>query len=199
MDELYWAGPEDSQRAYSVSSHGFPAAGGQEGGGVITFADVTDLISALAAKDDFVATVSHELKNPLASVLGYLDLMAATPEIPEKAQSLVGSMGRGAQRMLRVVDDLLLFSRVGDPEQAAAQERVNVNDLVAEELELMAVAAANKSITIDTDLPESPVFVLGDADNFGRVIGNLLSNAVKYTPEGGTATISCRRAMLRKR
>jgi signal transduction histidine kinase len=163
-----------------------------------TYARERELVSELRELDTYksrlIATVSHELKNPLASVLGYLDLMAATPEIPEKAQSLVGSMGRGAQRMLRVVDDLLLFSRVGDPEQAAAQERVNVNDLVAEELELMAVAAANKSITIDTDLPESPVFVLGDADNFGRVIGNLLSNAVKYTPEGGTATISCRRA-----
>jgi signal transduction histidine kinase len=162
-----------------------------------TYARERELVSELRELDTYksrlIATVSHELKNPLASVLGYLDLMAATPEIPEKGQSLVSSMGRGAQRMLRVVEDLLLFSRVGDPEQAPGHERVSVDDLVEEELELLAVAADAKDITIETDLPESPVYVVGDADNLGRVIGNLLSNAVKYTPDGGRAKITCRR------
>jgi signal transduction histidine kinase len=163
-----------------------------------TYARERELVSELRELDTYksrlIATVSHELKNPLASVLGYLDLMAATPEIPEKGQSLVSSMGRGAQRMLRVVEDLLLFSRVGDPEQLPGHERVSVDVLVEEELELLSVAADAKSITIETDLPESPVYVVGHADHLGRAIGNLLSNAVKYTPHGGRAKITCRRA-----
>lgn len=162
-----------------------------------TFARERELVSELreldAYKSRLIATVSHELKNPLTSVLGYLDLMTLTPEIPEAGQRLVTSMGRGAQRMLRVVEDLLLFSRVGDPDQAPVEDRVDVNELVAEELELLGVAAPNKSITIETDLPDTPVYLLGDADQLGRAIGNLLSNAVKYTPEGGCARITCRR------
>ena len=154
---------------------------------------VTELRALDAYKSRLISTVSHELKNPLASVLGYLELMGATPEIPEKGQSLVASMGRAAQRMLRVVEDLLLFSRVGDPEQPPAEDRVGVGELIAEELELLAVAAESKSITVETDLPESPVFVTGDADDLGRVIGNLLSNAVKYTPDGGRVRLVCRR------
>ena len=162
-----------------------------------TYARERELVSELRELDTYksrlIATVSHELKNPLASVLGYLELMAASPEIPETGQSIVTSMGRASQRMLRVVEDLLTFSRVGDPEQAPLQERVGVDELVAEELELLAVAAANKCLTVETDLPESPVYVLGDADDLGRVIGNLLSNAVKYTGEGGRVRLVCRR------
>lgn len=162
-----------------------------------TYARERELVSELreldAYKSRLIATVSHELKNPLASVLGYLELMSTTQEIPEQGQSLVSSMGRASQRMLRVVDDLLLFSRVGDPEQAPLQERVGVDQLVAEELELLAVTAANQCITVETDLPESPVYVLGDADDLGRVISNLVSNAVKYTPAGGQVRLVCRR------
>jgi signal transduction histidine kinase len=162
-----------------------------------TYARERELVTELRELDTYksrlIATVSHELKNPLASVLGYLELMAATPEISENAQQIVTSMGRASQRMLRVVEDLLTFSRVGDPEQAPLQERVGVDELVAEELELLAVAAANKCITVETDLPEAPVFVVGDADDLGRVIGNLLSNAVKYTAEGGRVRLVCRR------
>jgi signal transduction histidine kinase len=162
-----------------------------------TYARERELVSELRALDTYksrlISTVSHELKNPLASVLGFLEIMASTPDVGEKGQSLVTSMGRASQRMLRVVEDLLLFSRVGDPEQAPANERVGVDELVTEELELLAVTADSKSITLETDLPESPVYVLGDADNLGRVIGNLLSNAVKYTAEGGRVRLVCRR------
>ena len=77
--ELYWAGEETEQRAYSVSGRAIRSMDGTDTRGVVTFADVTALITALAAKDNFVATVSHELRTPLTSILGYLELVLDEP------------------------------------------------------------------------------------------------------------------------
>lgn len=116
-DELYWAGPADRQRAYSVSSQGFRSPGGQEeGGAVITFVDVTTLIGALAAKDDFVAGVSHELRTPLTSILGYLELVLDEPG-HEEIQNELLVVRRNAENLLDLVNDLI----------AVASERVELS------------------------------------------------------------------------
>ncbi len=182
-DELYWAGPADRQRAYSVSSQSFPPAGGQEGGAVITFVDVTSLISALAAKDNFVATVSHELRTPLTSILGYLELVLDEPGHEEIQEELL-VVRRNAEHLLNLVNDLI----------AVASERV---DLSLEETDLAHLLA----VEVDAALPKAasnglqlvleakqPLHGRMDPNRISQVIQNLLSNAIKYSPDGGLIT-----------
>ncbi|MFF2346797.1 sensor histidine kinase [Pseudarthrobacter sp. NPDC058119] len=186
-DELYWAGPPDRQHAYSVSSHGFPSAGGQEAGAVITFVDVTSLVSALAAKDDFVATVSHELRTPLTSILGYLELVLDEPDHEDIREELQ-VVRRNAEHLLNLVNDLI----------AVASERV---DLALEETDLARLLA----LEVDAALPkaagnglqlvleaEEPLPARVDPERISQVFRNLLSNAIKYSPNGGVITARAR-------
>lgn len=183
-DELYWAGPEEGQRAYSVSSHGFPATRDQAGGAVITFVDVTTLIRALAAKDDFVATVSHELRTPLTSILGYLELVLDEPGHEDIREELL-VVHRNAGHLLALVNDLI----------AVASERVELSlepadlaQLATDAVTATGATAAGKGCGIVLDL-ERPLPARLDAERIRQVLRNLLSNAVKYSPGGGRITV----------
>lgn len=191
-DELYWAGPADRQRAYSVSSQSFPPAGGQEGGAVITFVDVTSLISALAAKDNFVATVSHELRTPLTSILGYLELVLDEPGHEEIQEELL-VVRRNAEHLLNLVNDLI----------AVASERVDLSleetdlaRLLAVEVDAALPKAAGNGLQLVLDA-EQPLPAKLDPKRISQVIRNLLSNAIKYSPDGGLITVTARRSGAR--
>ncbi|RAX18565.1 sensor histidine kinase [Pseudarthrobacter sp. AG30] len=188
MDELYWAGPADGQRAYSVSSHGFPAAGGQEAGGVITFADVTDLISALAAKDDFVATVSHELRTPLTSILGYLELVLDEPGHDDiRAELLV--VRRNADHLMGLVNDLIA---VASERVELSLEETDLAQLVSRAVDAALPRAAGNGLQVKLEV-EQPLPVRADPARISQVLHNLLSNAVKYSPDGGLITATAAR------
>ncbi|WJH24777.1 sensor histidine kinase [Pseudarthrobacter defluvii] len=183
-DELYWAGPAGRQRAYSVSSQSFPPAGGQEGGAVITFVDVTSLISALAAKDNFVATVSHELRTPLTSILGYLELVLDEPGHEEIQEELL-VVRRNAEHLLSLVNDLI----------AVASERVDLSleetdlaRLLAVEINAALPAAASNGLQLALDAGQ-PLPGMMDPKRISQVIQSLLSNAIKYSPDGGLVTV----------
>jgi len=191
LDELYWAGdPSDQahQRAYSVSAHGIPAAEGKDGGSVLTFVDVTRLISALAAKDNFVATVSHELRTPLTSILGYLELVLDEPGHEEiQAELLV--VQRNADHLLGLVNDLI----------AVASERVELSledtdlaKLLSEVVDSTIPKAAMAGLELVLDV-EQPLPARVDPNRIRQVFGNLLSNAIKYSQEGGRITAQARR------
>ncbi|WP_285318701.1 HAMP domain-containing sensor histidine kinase [Pseudarthrobacter sp. lyk4-40-TYG-27] len=188
MDELYWAGPADGQRAYSVSSHGFPAAGGQEAGGVITFADVTELISALAAKDDFVATVSHELRTPLTSILGYLELVLDEPGHDDiRAELLV--VRRNADHLMGLVNDLIA---VASERVELSLEETDLAQLVSRAVDAALPRAAGNGLQVKLEV-EQPLPVRADPARISQVLHNLLSNAVKYSPDGGLITATAAR------
>lgn len=188
MDELYWAGPADGQRAYSVSSHGFPAAGGQEAGGVITFADVTDLIGALAAKDDFVATVSHELRTPLTSILGYLELVLDEPGHDDiRAELLV--VRRNADHLMSLVNDLIA---VASERVELSLEETDLAQLVTRAVDAALPRAAGNGLQVKLEV-EQPLPVRADPARISQVLHNLLSNAVKYSPDGGLITATATR------
>jgi len=187
-DELYWAGPADRQRAYSVSSQSFPPAGGQEGGAVITFVDVTSLISALAAKDNFVATVSHELRTPLTSILGYLELVLDEPGHEEIQEELL-VVRRNAEHLLNLVNDLI----------AVASERIDLSleetdlaRLLAVEVDAVLPKAAGSGLQLALDA-EQPLPGRMDPKRISQVIRNLLSNAIKYSPDSGLVTATAYR------
>jgi signal transduction histidine kinase len=150
---------------------------------------VVELQELDAYKGQLIATVAHELKNPLSSVLGHLEILSSAPDVSERTATSLAAMDRGAQRMVKVIDDLLLLSKVGDPDNPVIASPVDLNRVVDDVIDLVALSAQQKRIDLRVELPEEPVVALGDADELDRVCANLVSNAVKYTPEGGDVTV----------
>jgi signal transduction histidine kinase len=140
-------------------------------------------------KGELIATVAHELKNPLSSVLGYLEMLESSPDLTGTTRNSLAAMERGALRMIKVIDDLLLLSKVGDPQNPIIVRPVDLREVLRDVVDLVTVSAQQKQVEIRLELPDEPVFALGDAHELDRVCANLLSNAVKYTPEGGAVTL----------
>jgi signal transduction histidine kinase len=163
-----------------------------------TFEREHRLVEELQALDTYkgqlIATVAHELKNPLSSVLGHLEMLDSTPDLSVTTKGSLAAMERGAQRMVKVIDDLLLLSKVGDPDNPVIARPVDLRKVVEDVVDLIGLAAQQKRIDLRIEVPEEPVVALGDANELDRVCANLASNAVKYTPEGGRVTLRLEQA-----
>ena len=144
-------------------------------------------------KSQLIATVAHELKNPLSSVLGHLEMLESSPDLSGTTSGSLAAMERGAQRMVKVIDDLLLLSKVGDPDNPVIASPVDLSRVVDDVIDLVGLSARQKRIDLRVELPSDPILAVGDADELDRLCGNLVSNAVKYTPEGGGVVVSLRR------
>lgn len=162
-----------------------------------TFAHEHRLVAELTALDVYkgrlIATVSHELKNPLTAIVGHLELLDGAPELSASSRSSVSAIGRGARRLQRVIDDLLLLSKVGDPESSIIPTPVHLQPVVEDVCDLGAVSARRGGVRVELDVPREPVVAVGDAEELDCLLTNLLSNAVKYSPEGTTVTLSLHR------
>lgn len=140
-------------------------------------------------KSQLISTVSHELKNPLTAISGHLEILESSPDLTAPMRSSLTSMGRGAARLARVIDDLLLLSKVGDPNYPIIPVPVDLSAILDDVLDLSSVAAERKELHIAVEAPTEPVHAHGDPDELDRVCANLISNAVKYTPAGRRITI----------
>ncbi|GAB6985316.1 hypothetical protein JCM10369A_18400 [Nocardioides pyridinolyticus] len=145
-------------------------------------------------KGQLIATVAHELKNPLTSVLGYLEMLESSPDLSVTTMNSLHAMDRGARRMVRVIDDLLLLSKVGDVENPLIPLPVDLRKIVDEVVDLVSVTASQKGVTVRAAVPDEEVLALGDTFELDRVCANLVSNAVKYTPSDGAVDIAVARA-----
>ena len=140
---------------------------------------------------DFVANASHELRTPLASLIGFIDTLRgpASDDPPAQARFLA-IMAEQAQRMNRLIDDLLSLSRIELTEHQTPTEAVGLGELVrftAASFEPRVIArSVQLELQVAADLPAIP----GDKDQLGQVLQNLLDNAVKYGREGGTVRVA---------
>lgn len=151
---------------------------------------VSELRELDTYKSQLISTVAHELKNPLTAILGHVEMLEAATDVPEKAQRSLGSIERGAERMQRVIDDMLMLAKVGDPNNALISAPVEMGRLVEEALDLVSLTAARKGLVITYEAPRKPVVALGDRGDLDQVCANLISNAVKYTPDGRGVAVS---------
>ena len=154
-----------------------------------TFEREHALVDELRALDTYksqlISTVSHELKSPLTTVQGHLEMLTSgTVEVGEDAHFSLSAIGRASRRMSRVIEDLLYLRELGDSERPLEQEQVDLRELVAEALSMASVSVLSKSLTVHFHVPEEPVLALGAPGDLDKVVHNLISNAVKYTPEG---------------
>ncbi len=152
---------------------------------------VTELRALDTYKSQLIATVSHELKSPLTTVAGHLEMLESdTAGIGDHARPSLAAIGRASQRMSRVIEDLLLLRKVGDLQKPLAQEHVDLGDLVHEAVAMTALLMETKDLAVEVDVPPHPVLALGEREELDKVVLNLVSNAVKYTPEGRRVRIS---------
>ncbi len=154
---------------------------------------VSELRELDTYKSQLIATVAHELKNPLTSILGHVEMLEAATDVPPMAQRSVGSIERGAMRMERVIEDMLMLAKVGDPTNPLIAAPVEMGQLVDEALDLVSLSASRKGLDITYEAPTRPVVALGDTGDLDQVCSNLISNAVKYTPDGRSITVSLER------
>ena len=145
-------------------------------------------------KGQLIATVAHELKNPLTSVMGHLEMLESSPDFTRTTLTSLAAMDRGAQRMVKVIDDLLLLSKVGDPDNPIIPAPVDLHRIVDDVVDLTMLAASQKHLVVTVEAPDEAVLALGDADELDRLCANLVSNAVKYTPDAGAVTLRLERA-----
>ena len=144
-------------------------------------------------KSQLIATISHELKNPLTSILGHVEMVESGPDVSGALSKSISAMGRAAERMRSIIEDLLLLAQVADPDAVLAPEPVDLAKVVDDVLDLLRVTIDQQGLHVVLDAPSVPVCAWGEAGELFRVCVNLVSNAVKYTPRGGTISISLAR------
>ena len=151
------------------------------------------LMEADRRKDEFLAILAHELRNPLAPLRNALEAMRLKPHDREAASWARALMERQVAQMVRLIDDLLDLSRVSRGRIELRHERSDLATLVQGALDVCAPSIANAGHRLTVELPGTPMPLVCDPTRVVQVICNLLSNAVKYTPPGGHITLSARR------
>jgi PAS domain S-box-containing protein len=154
--------------------------------------DISDVVEADRRKDEFIATLAHELRNPLAPLRNGLEILRRTQDLPPQVVRTRDMMERQLRHMVRLVDDLLDVSRISRGKLELRRQPVPVQQAVEEALETSRPALEAAGHQVCLDLAESPVAVFGDGMRLAQVFGNLLHNAAKYTPPGGHVSVTLR-------
>ncbi|MGA0597418.1 ATP-binding protein [Enterovirga sp. CN4-39] len=154
------------------------------------FRDLTDHRRLETMRVDFIANVSHELRTPLASLSGFIDtLKGPARDDPKARERFLDIMQVQAQRMTRLIDDLLQLSRVELKEHVPPTSLVDLGQTVAHMVEVMAPLARERGVELALDLPAEPILILGDRDELLRLVENLVENAIKYGGPGKAVEI----------
>ena len=139
---------------------------------------------AAAIRKEFVANVSHELKTPLTSISGFIEtLQAGAAENPEIRTRFIDIIAIETARLKRLIEDLLVLSDI-ESKKETAECAFNVKDAINSTVETLDPIAADKNITILTELEEK-IYITGSVDRFCQMMMNLIENAIKYSDDGG--------------
>ena len=145
---------------------------------------------ASRAKDEFLAMLGHELRNPLAPIVTALELMEHRGDTATVNERRI--IERQVTHLSRLVDDLLDISRITQGKIKLNIERVDVATVVDGALEMIQPLLEKRSRPIDVEPPSRPAYVLGDVTRLTQILSNLLSNAVRHTPSDGPITLRTR-------
>ena len=149
--------------------------------------------SANEAKSAFLFNISHDIRTPMNAIIGYTDLALTHPDDSEKLTEELDKVSSAARQLLSMIDEVLEMSSLdsGRIELHIAPRGIKEELLAVRDM--FTVAAAGKSLTLETDIDVPNEKVMMDAGRFRRIIANLVSNAVKFTPDGGKVKITARR------
>ena len=190
---------ESARRIESGESDNIEVSGGYREIGILS-ASLRSLIGKLKAneasmrqaerrKDEFLATLAHELRNPLAPLSGAADLLRLACTDPAQQRRLGDMIARQTRHMTGLIDDLLDVARVTRGHVNIDRKPVDMQEVLAQALEQASPLIATKGHRVVSNLPPLPVMIMGDRKRLVQVVANLLDNAAKYTPGGGLITL----------
>jgi two-component system, sensor histidine kinase len=148
-----------------------------------------ELAEADKRKDEFLAMLAHELRNPLAAITTAVGILDRRPAPDEKEARMRGIIQRQARHLSRLVDDLLDVSRITQGKVELRRERCDLRALLEHALTTERPLMEARGLTLETELPERPLWMEADCTRLEQVFVNLLDNAAKYTDGGGTVRV----------
>ena len=146
-------------------------------------------------KDDFIQRVAHEVRTPLTVVMGYFNVLELSPQIKtiitdhEDIAYYIQAMGEGFRRMHKVVDEIVMISRLASGQVDIAMVPFMINDLITSATRPFHEAASQRDIALYIQEPSDNITLVGDVDLLRLALINLVGNAIKYTPNGGQVTL----------
>ena len=145
---------------------------------------------ASRSKDEFLATLSHELRTPMTPILGWSQILLRAAHDPERVRQGAEIVERNARIQTRIIDDLLDMSRIIAGKMVLRVEDVDLAQVVEQALVTVHAAAEARGVALEVALERGVPRVRGDANRLQQIVWNLLSNAIKFTPRGGRVRIS---------
>ncbi len=196
--EREMAGP--SQKFYLVRVQPYSFEAGQPEGAVITFIDITErkrveerLREADRRKDEFLALLAHELRNPLAPITSGIELLKMAGNDSSIVDQVSATLARQTRQLVRLVDDLLEISRISGGRLKLQRSPVALADVVADAVASVQPLIERAGHELSVTLPSEPLVLDADGQRLAQVFGNLLNNAVRYTPTAGKVSLNARR------
>ncbi|NPV03788.1 MAG: HAMP domain-containing protein [Syntrophaceae bacterium] len=182
---------EGPPNVFDVAISGVRGVPGGEGKIMLVFHDVTRLKKLERMRVDFVANVTHEIKTPLTAILGFVEtLQEGAIEDRETAKKFLTTISRHAERLNRLVEDLLTISNIELGEMRFCFESVSLAGIVQSVMNILHVKAQEKRIDLAVEIPEGLPPIRADRDRLSQILINVLDNAVKFTPAGGRVRLS---------
>jgi two-component system phosphate regulon sensor histidine kinase PhoR len=160
-------------------------------GYAIVLNDITQLKELDRLKSEFVATVSHDLRSPLTTILGYVDLIERAGPVTDQQKTFIRRIQNSVGSITTLISDLLDLGKI-ESGIDSQKEPVQLNELAQSALESVRDRAEAKQIRLDVSLDDSIPSLNGNPVRLRQMIANLLDNAIKYTPEGGTINFTTR-------
>ena len=158
-------------------------------GVIAVIQDITEHVRLDTMQKEFVADVSHELKTPITSIMGYADTLLEGEYDKETQDKFLNVIASEARRMARLVTDLLTLSRYDNNKNGIRKVSFDLGDLVKKCQDKLAIEIKKKNHTVNSFVTADVPPVYADKDDIERVVLNILSNSIKYTPDGGEIKI----------
>lgn len=169
-------------------------------GVVLIFSDQTErrqtleqLRDANRRKDEFLATLAHELRNPLAPISTGVELLKLAADDREMMEEVVGTMERQTRHMVRLIDDLLDVSRITRGKVELRKSEVQLSQVIQDAVEATRPLVDDARHELQVILPDQPIVLYADPNRLTQVLSNVLNNAAKYTPLGGVIRLEAQR------
>lgn len=141
-------------------------------------------------KDEFLATLAHELRNPLAPIANGLQVLKRTEDAMQRQPRVLDMMERQLGQLVKLIDELLDVSRIATGKVVLQRELTDMQSVIEQAVEACQPALSAANHTLRVELPPQALCVFGDASRLSQAVGNLLHNAIKYTPSRGLICIS---------
>ncbi|MCB1456271.1 MAG: PAS domain-containing protein [Nitratireductor sp.] len=182
--------PADRWFLVSVSPVLSQVTSGEPAFFMVSFIDQSEIKRAEEMRSDFIANASHELRTPLVSLRGFVEtLQGPASSDPQATRQFLAIMLEQAERMSRLIDDLLSLSRIEMKAHLRPRDELDIREIVNLVRRTLENQAASLDVVVNADLPGQPAMILGDRDELVQVFSNLVENACKYGQSGGKVDI----------